>query len=347
MTENSIPSGEEEAIKSLRFSTESIKEKDQFDAWCEFAGSLSDYKPIAPPQSGFQAHVASYGIGPLQLCRFHLDPVVFNYTEEKIRKLGFDGWHLSILKSGKVNYSSCNGDSSHQGGSSVVFSYANQFSGVLSQADFTCLFFSRDHFWDIAQELDGAALQLIPGAMSHILREFATSIDNQVTSLTKGDVPAVHAAFSQLLRATFRQNADAYDAAKAPIAASQFSMARRFIAENLKSAELTADVICARLGISRRQLYYLFEKKGGVKRYITDRRLAACYNALKNGTERKLISSIAYEYGFTNLSSFYRQFHGRYGFRPSEARSAWLDGYRPRKTSTETFADWILRGSES
>jgi AraC-like DNA-binding protein len=217
----------------------------------------------------------------------------------------------------------------------------------MEEMECTSLFLDRDSFWDISEELDGSSQNELKGPMSQILREFIISVEKQAPRLTNMDVSAINTAFSHLLRATFRQNADTLDAAKAPIAASQFSMARRFISANLKAPNLSADMICAHLGMSRRRLYYLFKNQGGVKRYITNRRLAACYSVLTDGTEQKLISSIAYEYGFTNLSSFYRQFYARYGFRPSEARLAWFDGHRPRKIPTETFADWILRGSES
>jgi AraC-like DNA-binding protein len=101
------------------------------------------------------------------------------------------------------------------------------------------------------------------------------------------------------------------------------------------------------MGISRRQLYYIFEQHGGVMKFIGQRRLAACYGALVTLTEKRMISSIAYEYGFTNLSSFYRQFQARYGFSPGEARSAWLNGHTPRRTTGGSFADWLSRTDEA
>jgi AraC-like DNA-binding protein len=98
--------------------------------------------------------------------------------------------------------------------------------------------------------------------------------------------------------------------------------------------------------MSRRQLYYLFERHGGVASFIRKRRLAACYNQLKEVTEKNAIGSIAYEYGFTNLSSFYRQFQAQYGLRPSEVRSAWLSGHKPGTTKAATFAEWLLGRDE-
>ncbi|PRD40354.1 hypothetical protein C5748_27485, partial [Phyllobacterium phragmitis] len=140
-----------------------------------------------------------------------------------------------------------------------------------------------------------------------------------------------------------RQTPATLEAARAPITAIQFDRVRRFIAENLKSPDLTPDTICARLGLSRRNLYYLFEKHGGVATFIKNRRLAACQHALTKSSERELISSIAYEYGFTNPSAFSRQFQARYGFSPSEVRSAYVNGPNAHVAAGSTFVDWLMR----
>lgn len=84
----------------------------------------------------------------------------------------------------------------------------------------------------------------------------------------------------------------------------------------LHSSELSSDLICARVGISRRQLYYLYKGHGGVMKYITQRRLGACYRALVNPSNKQRISTVAYAHGFTHHSTFYRQFQARYGFSP-------------------------------
>jgi hypothetical protein len=64
----------------------------------------------------------------------------------------------------------------------------------------------------------------------------------------------------------------------------------------------------------------------------------ACDLALAKISDGKQISAIAYECGFTNLSSFYRQFTARHGFSPSEARSA-ARGETTKPAAESTFAD--------
>jgi AraC-like DNA-binding protein len=228
-------------------------------------------------------------------------------------------------------------------GDLALYSYATPFAGKLDQAEYSSLFFGRDDFWDIAHELDGASQLLIKGPLSQIIADFLLSVKDRAHMLTVTDAAAVSEAFGALVRAMARRTPATLEAARAPIAATQFDRVRCFIAENLKSPDLTPDMICARLGLSRRNLYYLFEQHGGVAAFIKNRRLAACQRALTKSSERKLISSIAYEYGFTNPSAFSRQFQARYGFSPSEARSAYINGHNAHVVAGNTFVDWLMR----
>lgn len=330
-------------VTGLKFSTEAFGKRDQFDAWCEFTASMCDLEAVTPPKEGFVASAESYHLGSLQLTSFQLSPMKFKYTNDIIRKSSFDHWCISVVTKGTVAAESTDKGFHAAAGGTVLHSYATPFSGMMDVTNYSGLFFSRDDFWDVADALDRAAHQQVQGPMSHIVGDFIASLDNRADKLTVAEASAVNEAFGHLLRAMVHQTPTSLEAAKAPIAAAQFDRARRYINANLISPNLSPDTICASLGVSRRQLYYLFEQHGGVATFIRNRRLAACYSELTKPNHGKLIGSIAYEYGFTNLSSFHRQFFARYGFSPSEARSA---GSSREKTSVAgggTFVDWLLR----
>ncbi|MBR0556585.1 helix-turn-helix domain-containing protein [Ciceribacter sp. L1K23] len=335
--------GDRTRIPNFRFSTESIRQEDQFDAWCEFTSSMCDLEAITPPSQGFRASADSYRLGSLQLTSFELSPMNFRYTHDIVRRSGFDHWCISVVTQGPVGYESRDSEFKVPAGQLILHSYASPFSGVMDKTNYSGVFFTRDDFWDIADQLDRAAHQLVQGPMSQILRDFLVSIANRANHLTVGEASAVGDAFGQLMRAMIAGTPATLESAQAPIAAVQFDRARRHINANLRSPDLSADQICATIGVSRRQLYYLFAEQGGVATYIRNRRLAACYAALSKTSDGRLVSSIAYEYGFTNLSSFYRQFHARYGFSPTEARAAARSGAAPASADTGTFVDWLLR----
>lgn len=334
-------------VPSLKFTTADFAPHQQFDAWCEFTSSMCDLEKIESPKSGFVASADSYQLGSLQLTSFKLSPMQFKYTRDIIRKAKFDHWCISVVTKGTVAAASTDKSFHTAAGGTVLHSYATPFEGKMEVTDYSGLFFSRDEFWDVADELDKGAHQQVEGPMSYIVGDFLASLEHRAEKLTMSEATAVNEAFGHLLRAMVRQTPASLEAAKAPIAAAQFDRARRFINSNLRSPNLTPELICLGIGVSRRQLYYLFEQHGGVATFIRNRRLAACYSALTKTSEKKLISQIAYEYGFTNLSSFYRQFNARYGFAPSEARFAWLEGNGTATSNRSNFVDWLMRTEEA
>jgi AraC-like DNA-binding protein len=307
---------------------------------------LSEVEPLASPNAGFRAHATVHDLGRLQLVSMYNDSAAFSYTERHVRQFGMEHWSLNIVTEGSMEYSSGSRMSGTKG-DMHLHSYASPFSGIAQNLGILHLMMDRDEFCDFADTLDGMVGRNLAGPLSFILRDFVLSVGNQVNDLTMADLPAVNEAFTRLLKAAFRPSADALEAARSPIAATQFAMVRRIIDENLKSPELTPDMICCRAGISRRKLYYIFEPHGGIMKYISRRRLAACYSALATLAEKQPVGSIAYEYGFKHLSSFYRQFQARYGFPPGEARSAWLNGHTPRETAGSAFIDWLSRADDA
>ncbi|WEK52720.1 MAG: helix-turn-helix domain-containing protein [Candidatus Kaistia colombiensis] len=82
--------------------------------------------------------------------------------------------------------------------------------------------------------------------------------------------------------------------------------ARSFIDAHLGSERLDSDAICNALGVSRRTLYRLFDKEGGVQHYIQARRLERIRSRLTDANETRRISEVAAEFGFVRSDHFAR-----------------------------------------
>ena len=346
MTENGANGSGPATIRSMRLSTEHICPQDQLDVWRSFTAGICEIAPMDDPSRGFHGRMDICDLGALQIVTFDMDSVVYRHTDEHLRKSGIDDWWLTVVNAGSfcMQRQDCSLDAS--AGSVLLTSWVYPFEGMINTTNYTCFFMGRDQFADVADQLDRASHRSVDGPMMPILRSFLTSVSQHLPHLTPQHVTAVNEAFSNLVRASCLGTADAWQAAQQPIAASQFERARRFINENLTSPALNVDTVADSLGISRRQLYYLFAPHGGVAKFIQNRRLAACYYRIRTLADGNAISSIAYELGFINLSTFYRQFQARYGFRPSEARAAWLSGHRPDATEARSFAEWMSRLSD-
>ncbi|MBR0706700.1 helix-turn-helix domain-containing protein [Bradyrhizobium liaoningense] len=96
-----------------------------------------------------------------------------------------------------------------------------------------------------------------------------------------------------------------------------------FIRTRLEDMRLTPQTIADGCGISLRYLHQIFEGEGlTVCAYIRNQRLSMCDTLLRDPNCRKSISEIAYQWGFADQAQFSRNYRGRFGCTPSEARAA-------------------------
>jgi len=92
-----------------------------------------------------------------------------------------------------------------------------------------------------------------------------------------------------------------------------------YVASNFADRNLNADTLAKKFNMSKRKLYKLFESLGiSVHDKIIEARLDAAYIALTSPKRQKIIN-IAYDAGFNDVSTFYRQFRKRFG-RPPKAQ---------------------------
>jgi AraC-like DNA-binding protein len=96
----------------------------------------------------------------------------------------------------------------------------------------------------------------------------------------------------------------------------------RFIDQHLDDPELAPARIAGHFRVSPRYIHKLFASQDeAVSKYIQRRRLESAYRSLTDSTlSVKSVSTIAYEWGFSNTTHFARVFRERYGASPSDLR---------------------------
>lgn len=100
-----------------------------------------------------------------------------------------------------------------------------------------------------------------------------------------------------------------------------FDKASRCIQASLAMPELTPQMLAQELNISKRTLYRLFAQRGlSVSRFILNKRLDNCARQLQSPTHTRCISSVAYGWGFNDVSHFSRAFKSRFGVSPRDFR---------------------------
>ena len=103
---------------------------------------------------------------------------------------------------------------------------------------------------------------------------------------------------------------------------------KQHIDRHLATPDLSPATVATALGISVRTLHLLFEPTGtSFGREVLRRRLEECRRALLANPTRPVID-IAFAWGFSSLSSFYRAFQTNFGMSPGGLREASRDEHR-------------------
>ncbi len=99
---------------------------------------------------------------------------------------------------------------------------------------------------------------------------------------------------------------------------------KQHVGLHLRDPALTVDAIALALNCSRRQLYNAFaEEPDGVAGYILRRRLEGCRQAFDDRSNaHRSITTIAFDFGFSNMAHFSRVFRAHLGLPPSDYRRA-------------------------
>jgi AraC-like DNA-binding protein len=104
--------------------------------------------------------------------------------------------------------------------------------------------------------------------------------------------------------------------------AGRLVAAKRYIQRHLADPDLSPATVAAALGISIRTLHEAFEPTGtSFTRYVQRRRLEECRTAVLAHPGRPIMD-IAFAWGFSSMSSFYRAFQAAFGIAPRDLREA-------------------------
>ena len=92
----------------------------------------------------------------------------------------------------------------------------------------------------------------------------------------------------------------------------------RFVEQKLDDPSLSVELILKNFGVSRASLYRMFESKGGVRQYISERRvIRALMDLGARPVVRGEISVVAERWGFASIQRFNRSVRRQFGVAPS------------------------------
>ena len=266
----------------------------------------------------FQAHLQACEIGPMRVIRLTASARRSVRTREQIALDRHDGIGFQLAVSGHASGRAGWQKVDSVPGSIMILDYSKPFTIEDHQTrtvinlsvprvllDGICPSLATLHGTVITgshMALLATLLRALPEVMEHVGPEHASPMQDLL-------VAAVEIMLKPEAGRDFRTDDERL-----------FRKALAAIDRRIGSAELSPDVLAAKLGISRARLYKLFEPHGGVSRAIWRRRLDRSREALLNAADRRKIGAIAYDHGFSSEAHFSRAFRKAYGLSASALR---------------------------
>lgn len=306
------------------FSTLDLEPARQFDAWRTQCGSFVDLIPSAKDSFGYSARCNVWKIGPFALCGMVAEGAHYRRDPAQVRRDALDHWVIRLARRGSFGMRTTRGLATVPAGLPFVFSLANACEVERPESDWVSLVVPRGTFPGLAYVIDRRLHMPLDGSLGILLGRYLDMLEVQLPDMTEADLPRLVAATRAMITACIEPVPGGTEVAAPMIEHVRMERARQAIRQNLRSPTLTPKQLCRLVGMSRSQLYRLFEPTGGVARYIQAERLRQAHRVLADSSNRRDIHEVAEDLGFFDASAFSRTFRREYGCTPSEVRAAAL-----------------------
>ncbi len=333
------------AIPQIHMSTKDVPTPEQFDAWRAMMAPPGEFS-LAPDVSaadGFLAQRSIFDLGSVAVTTEQSPSVLFDFGPGTVRKSGLDHLFVGVIRSGGQLVECGDGVASTGPGGLVAFSMDQPRRGRSYGLEGVGVCIPRG----VHPELAGIAA--VPpslkenAGMEGLLRDFLIVFGHHLPTLKPADRDRATKALILMISTCLEPSPDGLAGAHKIIGNVILEQARRHIRRNLSSPTLTVEEVCRVVGVSRAQLYRIFEPVGGVATEIRRQRLFASHDALCDRSDRRKVNQIAYDLGFSSADEFSRVFRREFGYSPKEARgkgrlgATWIDA----RIATSSFESML------
>jgi AraC-like DNA-binding protein len=308
--------------RPLEFTTSHLPLAGQFDAWRDQCSALLDMSERRAVGTGYRASHRIWKLGAMAFSHVRAEAVAYRRTAAHVRRDSLDHWILGYARRGNQQLRTGTATVDVPAGTVQVFSLHEPFDGWREDIDWLTLIVSRDQFPELAPRIDAAMHRPLEGATGALLGQYLGILADNLPRMTAEELPRVAEATRAMLGACIFPDGESLAAAQVHIDSTGLARLKAIIRRNLRSPTLGPRRLCSLGGISRSQLYRLFEPLGGVASYIQAERLRHAHRALSEPSDTRDIVRIAEEFGFYDASTFSRAFRREFGLTPSEVRLA-------------------------
>lgn len=316
----------EAPVPSITYATDTLPADRQFAAWRDRCSSVIGLSQPALDTQGFDARNTMWTLGDMALSHVRVPASGFARGKTMVRRDSLDHWMLGCLRRGRITtrvgddvFTATAGDVCHT-------SLGEAFDGDRTECEWLVVFIPRDGLREWAPNLDATRNTPSRTPLTALFHDYLGLLERRLPTMTEADVPALIASTRAMIGACLGSGQGRNERTLAQLDAMRGERVRQIVQDNLRIPTFGPKKLGRLAGMSRSQLYRLFEPEGGVVRYIQRQRLRATHAALIEPANPASIASISEDFGFSDASTFSRAFRSEFGYRPSDARAAGLCG---------------------
>jgi AraC-like DNA-binding protein len=310
-------------VQSSFFSTKGLEKTRQFQAWREGHAALFDrFDTPLRPEDGYRGEAVVCRLGDMAIARGRFDPHACERSAAKAAADGVDYHFVSAWLTGGYVGRTARGELRVEAGDVAIIDFAQPISLELAASEILLAIIPRTLLQSIFPAVDDFHGVVVPRrtVAAQLLGDFMRSLHQRARTLEDADVELAIAATGMMLRICLREAVEG----RARLPGADVGLLERLRAQietELSSSALSPDRLAAAAGVSRTQLYRLFEPYGGVARYVQSRRLHRSFLGLIDPLQsERQVSAIAFDCGFSSEAHFSRTFRQAFGMTPSDAR---------------------------
>ena len=341
-----------QAVPSLSFDSATFPSaEDAFWAWRDLVSVVFDIAAPGPQAvAGFSCCMRAWHPGPLLISRARSSAQHFRRAGPAIARGGIDHYLVQPNLSGGFSGNADGREIAVRPGDISVLDLVRPMYSSASGSDSISLLIPRVLLAPMLKAPDdvhGAVLSGETGC-GMILGDHMQSLVARIPAMSMPDCASLLAGTVALIAGCIGATPQVQGLAAQEVRVALLVRIRRHIDQHLADADLTAQTVCERFGLSRSSLHRLFEVSGGFARYVQERRLRRCFAEIV-GPGSKRIADVAFAWGFNNESVFSRAFRRMFHVSPRQARAAAQQhrgggAHQPAwgRTSGNPLADWVL-----
>lgn len=334
------------AIPSSAVDTARAPERERFAIWHAALSPTHDVGlPEGADRARFNASARGWMLGRALVLESRSTPQVLRRTPGRIRTDQTDHYILRVQRKGNWIAEMDGRVVKAAPGSVTILDMGRPSHARTTEIENINILLQRDMLDEMLPPFGMHGL-VLHDSLGALLRDHLESLAENLPFMQPADAAGVADATCRLIAACLAPSQDSVARARAPLLEIRLRQVRAHIDAHLCAPDLSARSICAALRISRSTLYNVCEPMGGVTAFIRQRRLRRIHALLANPYERRMISEIAYRFGFVNNSHFSRAFRNTYGYSPREAREAGMNGEGLNVRTPGggmAYASWIRR----